>query len=221
MIEYDQMSRGQKLGLGIFLITSGFTALDMGGFILNLQLGLPAYLVIAMLGGIVSGAMLASDLRWAGALAGAVASPCGLLVLAWWVTGREKVYSVEVVLVEMIAAGIPGGIVFFTLQSIVNVRGVVTVDDATITFQTPQGQVRTFAWSDLEAVDVEAATKIFGSLHYVLKGADTALKVPEDAKGFGKLRDRLEELPGWDNEAFISALSATESATFSAWRKTS
>src|SRR5687768_10268569 len=103
-----QLSRRQHIGLGVFLITSAFTALDMGGFILDLKLGLPVYLAVATVGGIIGGAMMATDLRWAGALAGAIAAPCGLLTLAWWITGREKVYSVEVTLVEMIAAGIPG-----------------------------------------------------------------------------------------------------------------
>lgn len=219
MSQTTELNLEQKIGLGIFLITTMATALDMGGFWPDLKLGLPIYLAIATVGGIVGGAVMAVELRWAGAFAGALAAPCGVLTLAWWVTGREKVYGVDVVLVEMIAAGIPGGIVFFGLQSIVKVRGRVTVDDVTITYQSPQGDAQSFPWADLEAVEIEATTKIFGSLRYVLKGPTGTLNVPEDAKGFAKLRDRLEELSGWDNEALISALEETAPATLVAWRK--
>jgi hypothetical protein len=43
--------------------------------------------------------------------------------------------------------------------------------------------------------------------------------IPQSAPESTPLLERLQRLPGFDNEAFIRAMSSTEDATFVCWRR--
>jgi hypothetical protein len=78
-------------------------------------------------------------------------------------------------------------------------------------------------WGDL--VEVSILTTSTGPLaedfYFVLLAADGhRLTVPGGLQGSDALLERLQKLPGFDNEAFIRASSCTEDRTFLCWKKT-
>jgi len=112
------MTWAQKFGILIFFITAGFTGMEEAGFgFVGVQLGLPLCLVIATVGGAMGGAMIAPTKHWAGLIAGMVAGPCGLLAIYYYVQGRESVWHLELVAVQMIAS-LPGIGLYFLLRKL-------------------------------------------------------------------------------------------------------
>jgi hypothetical protein len=51
----------------------------------------------------------------------------------------------------------------------------------------------------------------------VLHGASSGCVIPQGATGHKRLLERLQELPGFDNEAVIRAMASTSNDTFVAW----
>jgi hypothetical protein len=55
---------------------------------------------------------------------------------------------------------------------------------------------------------------------FVLSGQDgTGCVIPQGAPESTQLLERLQRLPGFDNEALIRAMSSTQDATFPCWRR--
>ncbi len=102
----NDMTGIQKLGILVIVISSGFTAMEMGGFGFGLQLDLPVSLAISAAGGGLGGAMLARRSRLLGFVCGLLAGPCGLLGVYYYVRGRQEVWNVELVAVQG-AASLP------------------------------------------------------------------------------------------------------------------
>lgn len=74
------------------------------------------------------------------------------------------------------------------------------------------------AWSDLRRVKILTTdTGPFGTdFYFVLEGqSDKRLVVPNEEAG--ALLGRLQELPDFDNEAFIAACGSTDTAEFLCW----
>lgn len=56
--------------------------------------------------------------------------------------------------------------------------------------------------------------------YWLLIGDDgTGCAVPNGAEGLSALLERLQRLPGFDNEAVVAAMSCVEPASFTAWRR--
>jgi hypothetical protein len=77
-------------------------------------------------------------------------------------------------------------------------------------------------WADL--VRVEVVTTDQGPWHddffYVLTDAGGArVVVPSEMPGSGDLLERLQKLPGFDNEQIIEAASTVTNATFLCWQR--
>jgi hypothetical protein len=109
-----QLNALQVTGLVIFFVTAGFPALQLGGFGLGSRFDLLAYLAIALVGGAVGGALIGRRCWWAGAIGGAIAGPCGLLALAWYISGRDRVFKMELFLVQSIAS-LPGLMAYYLI----------------------------------------------------------------------------------------------------------
>ena len=57
-------------------------------------------------------------------------------------------------------------------------------------------------------------------MFFVLAGRDgSGCVVPQSASESGQLLERLQRLPGFDNEAFIRAMGSSEDARFVCWRR--
>lgn len=98
---------------------------------------------------------------------------------------------------------------------------VVTIDDEGVSCRRPGGLVESVEWSDLRAVLL--MTNSLGpfvcDVFWVLVGDDSGCVVPQGATGEQALLRRLQELPGFDNEAVIRAMSCTDDAKFLCWER--
>jgi len=97
----------------------------------------------------------------------------------------------------------------------------VTFDDLQIQCQRASGLVEQVAWDDLQAVLIQTtADGPFGDdVFWVLVGQNGGCVVPSEAQGADDLLERLQKLPGFDNEAVIAAMICTEEQRFLCWKK--
>lgn len=97
----------------------------------------------------------------------------------------------------------------------------LVIDDAGVTLFGETG-AETVAWPDLEAVRIRTtdAGPFADDLHWELYRRDGGvLIVGSEAVGIGDLIERLQRLPGFDNEAVIAASSSTQNALFPCWAR--
>jgi transposase-like protein len=83
------------------------------------------------------------------------------------------------------------------------------------------GTIEEISWDHLTGFDIE--TNELGpfapDVFWVLRSPERAIRVPQGATGDDHLLERLQQLPGFDNEAFIPAMASTEEAVFKVWRR--
>jgi hypothetical protein len=97
----------------------------------------------------------------------------------------------------------------------------LVVDDAGVTLLGDAG-VETVAWTDLAAVNIRttASGPFDDDLHWELhRGDGGVFTVGSETEGIETLIERLQRLPGFDNEAVIAASSTTVNAVFSCWAR--
>ena len=100
---------------------------------------------------------------------------------------------------------------------------VVHVSDGEVRCECPDGRVERVAWEDLQAViihttaDGPATPDVF----WILAGKSTSsgCVIPQGASGNSPLLERLQKLPGFDNDAFIRAMSSAEEQKFVCWQR--
>lgn len=98
---------------------------------------------------------------------------------------------------------------------------VVECEGDIVSCSTPGGKTESVAWNDLQRVEVITtdegpwAADVFGMLH----GSATGCVVPQGATGAKRLLERLQELPRFDNEAFIRAMGSTSNQRFLVWNR--
>ena len=97
----------------------------------------------------------------------------------------------------------------------------VTFDDRGVTLRHPDGRAEFVGWPDLRAVAVETtdAGPFAEDVFFVLRGGAGVCRVPQGAAGGGELLARLQELPGFDNEPVIRAMSSAGHASFACWAR--
>jgi hypothetical protein len=106
-------------------------------------------------------------------------------------------------------------------RSEVSVIDDVTFDDSGVRRVSPEGGVEEVRWDDLTEVRIETTDEeSFGEdVYWLLAGADgTAVAVAGSALT-DDLRDRLQSLPGFDNEQMIRAMNSTDEAQFLCWQR--
>ncbi|MGA9771217.1 MAG: hypothetical protein WBV94_19440 [Blastocatellia bacterium] len=98
---------------------------------------------------------------------------------------------------------------------------IVTVTDTEISCTRPDGQTESVTWDELKAVVVHTTSEgpFTMDVFWLLAGEESGCFIPQGAKGEAALLERMQKLPGFDNEAFIEAMSSTEDDTFLCWRK--
>jgi hypothetical protein len=100
---------------------------------------------------------------------------------------------------------------------------VVTFDEEKLTCTRPDGLVEEVRWDDLRAVLVETndlgpfASDVF----WILVGTASGVVVPLGASGEEAMLARLQELPGFDNQLVIAAMTSTENQRFRCWERVS
>ncbi len=104
-------------------------------------------------------------------------------------------------------------------------RFVVRVTDGAIINERPEGTIERVALDALAAVLIETTnTGPWGAdVWWLLIGADlqSGCVFPMGATGEHEVLKALQQLPGFDNEAFIEAMACTEDGRFLCWQATS
>jgi hypothetical protein len=87
--------------------------------------------------------------------------------------------------------------------------------------ERPDGKVERVGWADLQKVEVVTTGDgpFAPDVFWVLHGTDGGCTVPRGATGDRQLLERLQALPGFDNHAFIEAMSSTSDMRFLCWQR--
>ena len=100
---------------------------------------------------------------------------------------------------------------------------VITVNENEVRCQRPSGETESVTWDDLDAVIVETNdTGPWGAdVLWLLfgKNGSSGCVIPQGATGEQTLLNKLQSLPGFDNEQLIAAMSCTDNQKFLCWRR--
>ena len=98
---------------------------------------------------------------------------------------------------------------------------VVRLSDSEVVCERPDGTVERVGWADLQKVEVVTTGEgpFAPDVFWVLQGADGGCDVPQGATGDRRLLERLQALPGFDNDALIAAMSSTSDRRFLCWQR--
>ena len=98
---------------------------------------------------------------------------------------------------------------------------VVSSDGVGVTAVYPDGESRTIGWNDLISVIIETNDSgPWGSdVWWALRGQTSECYYPMGAAGEKEMLERLQQLPGFDNDAVVQAMMSTENAEFVCWQK--
>jgi hypothetical protein len=98
---------------------------------------------------------------------------------------------------------------------------MVTITNEGVSCTRPGGLTESVAWDDLKAVLIETTDEgpFSMDVFWLLAGEKSGCIVPQGATGEDALIERLQKLPGFDNEAFITAMGCTENQRFLCWQK--
>jgi len=100
---------------------------------------------------------------------------------------------------------------------------VIHLSEAEIRCERPDGRTERVAWHDLEAVIIETTSDgpFAPDVFWILAGSspDSGCMIPQDYTDAGELLKRLQQLPGFDNKAFIDAMGCTDDRRFVCWKR--
>ena len=90
-----------------------------------------------------------------------------------------------------------------------------------ITCELLDGTIRFMGWDELQSVIVKTTdTGPFEEdVWWILVGNHGQVTIPQLASGERELLPRLQALPGFDNDAFIEAMSSVENHQFLCWQR--
>jgi hypothetical protein len=98
---------------------------------------------------------------------------------------------------------------------------VASFDDTEVRCQRTPGVVETVRWDELRVVLIQTTDEgpFVDDIFWVLGGDRSGCVVPSEADGAAELIERLTQLPGFDYNAVIRAMSSTEDRQFICWRR--
>jgi hypothetical protein len=84
----------------------------------------------------------------------------------------------------------------------------------------PNGFKEAVLWTELEEISIVTSDEgpLADDLVWILAGKDDTCTVPGSASGIQQMLARLQDLPGFDNEAVVAAMASTANATFVCWK---
>ncbi len=100
-------------------------------------------------------------------------------------------------------------------------KTIVVLDEKGVRRLRGADTVEQVAWDDLEAVDIRATSEgpAVDDVFWLLRGAGGGgVAVPSEQAPPGFL-ERLQQLPGFDDDAVIAAMCSAEDALFPCWRR--
>ena len=99
---------------------------------------------------------------------------------------------------------------------------VVQLSDTEVRCVRPDGQLERVTWNDLQSVTIQTTDKgpLVADVFWLLKSSTGAsCVIPQGATGERALLERLQELPGFDNEALIESMSCAKNGKFLCWKR--
>ncbi|HEX8904744.1 MAG TPA: hypothetical protein VF771_07885 [Longimicrobiaceae bacterium] len=98
---------------------------------------------------------------------------------------------------------------------------VVTCDEAGIRGEAPGSEPWSIAWPELVRVEIHTTDQgpWAADVFWVLYTASAVHAVPQGATGERELLERLQQLPGFDNEAVIAAMTSTDNQAWTCWER--
>jgi len=102
-------------------------------------------------------------------------------------------------------------------------QNVVEFNDEQVTRTTADGIRETLLWSELQEVSIITTDggPYVDDLFWELRGTSSGCLVPSQAEGVKELLSKLQELPGFNNDAVIHAVGSTDNAKFLCWQRES
>ncbi|MEM4989514.1 hypothetical protein V8G57_19160 [Collimonas sp. H4R21] len=106
-------------------------------------------------------------------------------------------------------------------SSIVPQLNVVEFNDEQVTRTTADGIRETLLWSELQEISIITTDggPYVDDVFWELRGTSHGCLVPSEAEGIKELLSKLQELPGFNNEAVIQAMGSTDNARFLCWQR--
>jgi hypothetical protein len=99
----------------------------------------------------------------------------------------------------------------------------VSFTDEAVTRVRPDGVEEKIRWDELHEVGILTTDEgpFQEDVFFLLIASDgkSGCVVPQGAEGSSQLIERLQKLPGFDNEAVIKAMGSTSNAKFLCWKR--
>lgn len=99
---------------------------------------------------------------------------------------------------------------------------VVRISESDVSCTRPNGTTERVAWDDLRQVEIVTTDDgpFRPDVFWLLHGSKTGCVVPQGATGEPELLERLQQLPGFRNNAVIEAMTSDDNQRFLCWQKT-
>ena len=100
-------------------------------------------------------------------------------------------------------------------------KSFATFDDNGASCRWPDGTIESVAWDDLRSIEIRTtdAGPFVEDVFLVLTAIDGGCVIPQEAEGFTELLEHVQQWPGFDHQAVISAMSCADNASFPCWRR--
>lgn len=97
----------------------------------------------------------------------------------------------------------------------------VTLDDDGVTCRSWNGFVQMIRWADLMSITVEttACGPLLDDVFWLLADRESIVVVPSEAHGAEAMIKRLQQLPGFNNDALTDAIRCTDNRRFLCWTR--
>ena len=97
---------------------------------------------------------------------------------------------------------------------------VVHITESEVSCHRPDGIVETIRWDELEKINIltNSDGPFAPDYFWLLIGpGTTGCCIPQGATGDAELLARMQELPGFNNQVFMEAISSHQEAIFTCW----
>jgi hypothetical protein len=100
-------------------------------------------------------------------------------------------------------------------------KWLVSVDELQITCQRPNGVIESVSWKDLKLIAIETTDEgpYVPDVFWYLVGEESGCLVAMGATGEKDMIEKLQQLPDFDNEALVEAMTCTSNRKFVCWQR--